>query len=126
MFSHATRLRWSGQVNGYGIDIAGLVELSTPVGVPGGAELIRLVDVFFEDSEEEKPVARQAVIDALGPESFFDAATVLGNFEMMNRVAEGTGIPIPPQAVDREAQLMKILGLYDILKSQQHQASSLD
>ena len=99
---------------------------STRVGVPGGAELIRLTDVFYENLGAEKPSARQDVIDALGPESFFDAATVLGNFEMMNRVAEATGIPIPPQAVDRETELMKILGLYDILKSQQHQASSLD
>ncbi len=81
--------------------------------------MIGLVDVFFADEEEAKGSARQSVIEALDPESFFDSATVFGNFEMMNRVAEGTGIPVPPQAVDREAELMKMLGLYDILKSQQ-------
>jgi hypothetical protein len=33
-------------------------------------------------------------------------------------VAEGTGIPVPPQALEREAEMMKTLGLYDILKTQ--------
>lgn len=126
MFSHATRLRWSGEVTGYSVNLEGLVNVSVDLGVPGGSEMINLVNVFFAGDEHQKEPARQALIDALDPESFFDAATVFGNFEMMNRVAEGTGIPIPPQAVDREAELMKILGLYDILKSQQTQASSKD
>ena len=119
-----TRLRWSGEVNGYDIDIAGLVDHSVDIGVPGGRELIRLVDVFVSDTASDRESARQAVIDALDPESFFDSATVFGNFEMMNRVAEATGIEVPPQAVEREAEMMKALGLYDILKSQQTQASS--
>lgn len=113
-------------MNGYDINIEGLVDSSVDIGVPGGSDLINLVTVFHEGNESAKAGARQTVIDSLDPESLFDAAAVFGNFEMMNRVAEGTGIPIPPQAVDREAQLMKILGLYDILKSQQAQARSTD
>ena len=59
------------------------------------------------------------MLDELGPEAFFDSATVYGNFEMMNRIAEGTGIAIAPQWIDRHAGMMQALGLYDILKSQQ-------
>lgn len=84
--------------------------------------MLDLVDVFFSGTKPEQAAAREALLDVLGPEAFFDAATVFGNFEMMNRVAEGTGIPVPPQAVDRESEMMKILGLYDILKSQQTKA----
>jgi hypothetical protein len=37
---------------------------------------------------------------------------------MMNRAAEGTGITLPPQVLEREAEMMKTLGLEDTLKSQ--------
>ncbi len=81
-----------------------------------------LVDAFFDDSGSGWEVACQAVQEALGPEAFVDAAAVFGNFEMMNRVAEGTGIPVPPQAIERERDFLDLLGLYDILKSQHHPA----
>jgi hypothetical protein len=37
---------------------------------------------------------------------------------MMNRVAEGTGITVAPQVLEREAEMMKTLGLRDTMKSQ--------
>ena len=95
------RLRWSGEVIGYDINIAGLVDESVDIGVPGGRELIRLVDAFVSGTDPDRESARQAVLDVLGPESLFDSATVFGNFEMM-----------------------KALGLYDILKSQHTQINS--
>ena len=48
-------------------------------------------------------------------EGFVDAAAVFANFEMMNRVAEGTGIPVPRQAIEQEAEMMGVLGLYEML-----------
>ena len=111
------RLRWSGEHLGYQIDLSGLVDRAVDVGVPGGHALINLVDAFTSDDDIE--AARGMVLNELGDEGLVDAAAVFGNFEMMNRVAEGTGIPIPPQAVEREAEMMKTLGLYEILKSQQ-------
>ena len=55
-------------------------------------------------------------MDELGPESLVDAASVLGNFEMMNRVAEGTGIPIPSQGIERMRSEIELLGLDQIMK----------
>jgi hypothetical protein len=80
--------------------------------------LVELVDSVVDGGDSRRQEARDALLEALGPESFVDAAAVFGNFQMMNRVAEGTGIPIPPQALEREADMMKALNLYDILKSQ--------
>lgn len=117
MFSHAWRLRWSGEILGYEIDISGVTDPSVDVGVPGGKKLIGLVDAFVGDSAESPQEARMAVREALGDEAFVDAAAVFGNFEMMNRVAEGVGLPIAPQAIEREAEMMKTLGLYDLMKS---------
>jgi hypothetical protein len=80
--------------------------------------LVGLVDRMVEGDISACRQARATVLEELGPESLVDAAAVFGNFEMMNRVAEGTGIPVPPQALEREAEMMQTLGLYDILKSQ--------
>lgn len=80
-----------------------------------------LVDAFITGAEEDREPARDRVRAELGPEAFVDAGAVFGNFEMMNRVAEGTGIPIAPQALEREAAMMRALGLTAILKSQQRQ-----
>ena len=37
---------------------------------------------------------RQVLIDAIGEAGTVRAAAVAGNFEMMNRVVDGTGVPI--------------------------------
>jgi len=81
--------------------------------------LIALVDAFFAGDESQQQPARKAVIDELGPESFFDTATVYGNFEMMNRIAEGTGIGIAPQDIERHAAMVEALRLTEVMKSQQ-------
>jgi hypothetical protein len=89
------------------------------IGVPGGSALVELVDSVNDGDDPRRQEAQDAVLQELGPESLVDTAAVFGNFQMMNRVAEGTGIPIPPQALEREADMMKALSLYEILKSQQ-------
>lgn len=73
---------------------------------------------MVEENVSAHHQAREAVLNELEPESLVDAAAVFANFEMMNRVAEGTGIPVPPQALEREAEMIKTLGLYNTLKSQ--------
>ena len=87
--------------------------------MPGGNLLIELVDAYFDGTQADQASARAAVLDELGPESLFDSATVFGNFEMMNRVAEGTGIGIPPQWIERHQDMVDTLGLENVMKSQQ-------
>ena len=110
-------LRWSAEVYDYRIDLRGVADPSIHAGVPGARVLVGLVDAFLLGDGTDQEQARHETIDELGSESFVDAAAVFGNFEMMNRVAEGTGIPISPQAVEREEDMMRSLGLYDILKA---------
>lgn len=113
------RLRWSGETIGYKVKTAAIADPSIELGVPGGQELMALVDAFSSGTSDDQHSARAAVRDRLGDRGFVDAAAVYGNFEMMNRVAEASGITITPQAVEREADMMRDLGLYDIIKSQQ-------
>lgn len=111
-------LRWSGEAFGYEIDVKAVAEPAVDSGVPGGELLLGMVDVFLLGAEAEREHSRTRLLDRLGPEAFVDAAAVFGNFEMMNRIAEGTGIPIARQEIDRESEMMSALGLNQTLKSQ--------
>jgi hypothetical protein len=101
----------------YDLNIAAIRDPSLPTGVPGGTELLRFVDAIFTRSPHDLVIAQEAIIDVLNPESLVDAASVFGNFEMMNRVAEGSGIPVPPQAVERMKDTIDELGMVTFLKS---------
>jgi len=107
----------SAIAHGYIVTLGAIADPSVPIGIPGGTELLHLVDATISGSEADVADAQEAVISVLGPDSLVDAAAVLGNFEMMNRVAEGTGILIPPQAIDRMRRTVDELGLYNLHKS---------
>lgn len=101
----------------YDLDIAAVGDPSIPVGIPGGNELLSFVDAIMFGTPGDLKSAQGAVIRALGPESLVDASSVFGNFEMMNRVAEGSGIPMPAQAIERMKGVIEELELTDFNKS---------
>ena len=104
-------LRVSALAFGYDLDVAAIQDPNLPLGIPGGSFLVALVDAAMSGSRDDLAEIHTAIIDTLGPESLVDAASVFGNFEMMNRVAEGTGISIPAQAVERMMPTIEELGL---------------
>jgi hypothetical protein len=104
-------LRESALAYGYDIDLRAIADPAVPLGVPGGNTLLRFVDASTRTSTVSPSAARRAVIDELGPEALVDAASVFGNFAMMNRIAEGTGIPLAKQMEIREQDLIATLGL---------------
>ena len=107
----------SANAYGYDLDIAAIRDPSLPTGVPGGTELLRFVDAIITRSLDDLASAQEAIIEKLNPESLVDAAAVFGNFEMMNRVAEGSGIPIPRQAIEMMKDAIDELGIVTFLKS---------
>ncbi len=114
--SHVYALRASASAFEYPVDIRAIGDPTVPIGVPGGEALIAFVDAVMGVSGEAPETVRTRIVDELGPASLFDAATVYGNFEMMNRVAEATGIPIPAPAIERERETVEALGLDRFLK----------
>jgi hypothetical protein len=69
-------------------------EAAARSGVAHGAILIGFAEAMVGDNDEALAQARQAVIEALGPEAMVDAAGVASNFERMVRIADATGIPL--------------------------------
>ncbi len=63
--------------------------------------------VFYLSIEYEMPLARAALLGVGGPEAVVRAAACVGNFEMMNRLLDATGVRVTRDgmAVAREPGL---------------------
>lgn len=80
-------------------------------GVVGGAELIALVEATAGTDDDALAEARRAAVAAVGVEVVVDAAGVIGVFEMMNRLANGTGTPLDDDLVAPTENVVADLGL---------------
>ena len=88
-------LRASSEIHGETVDIQAIAGRNTEnSGIPGGAALITLCEAALGDDPDALVRARQGVRDALGDAELVDACAVIGNFERMTRIADGTGIPL--------------------------------
>lgn len=81
------------------------------VNVAHGAELVSFVDAVISGDARQSAAARAALADTLGPAAVAEAAAVIANFEMMTRVADGTGARLPAAAVDGMADIRARLGM---------------
>ena len=74
------------------------VELETALGrgensIPHGDLLLHFAEAATRNSDE-LPGARAALLAALGPEAFVEAAATVGIFNGLVQVADATGIPL--------------------------------
>jgi hypothetical protein len=63
-------------------------------GVEGGDELLAFAEAAVGGDPASVATARDALRARLGGEAAVDAAAVVGNFQRMVRIADGTGIPL--------------------------------
>jgi len=73
---------------------------------PDQALLEDFVDAVVGDDPERADEARGLLIDRLGPDWLVDASAVVGNFEMMTRLADGTGAKMIPQRLEAAAGII--------------------
>jgi hypothetical protein len=109
-------LSWSAEHMGFDLDIRSIGDPAFACGVPGGNALLGLVDAVMADGD--LAAAQKAVRAELGDGALVHAAGVFGNFQMMNRIAEGTGIPIPKQRIEASMDQIEAVGLHRMIKSQ--------
>lgn len=81
-------LSWSGKVHGVTVDLPTLT-----VGVDHADVLLEFARVATSPAgdDDELVRVRARLVEALGESVMVDAAAVVANFEMMTRLAEGTG-----------------------------------
>jgi len=101
----------SVQALGHTVDLLAVTDRSVDPRLPGGIELLDFVDAVLGGSTEEISVARSSLQYAIGWDAMVDAAGVIGNFEMMNRIADATGMPVGKGRRRSSADMIAHLGL---------------
>jgi hypothetical protein len=105
-------LRASGELEGQRFDLRAVTQgEAASSGVPGGDALLAFCDAAHAGDEAACALARARVQERLGGEALVDAAAVIGNFERMVRVADGTGIPLDEPLAFVTAGLRSDLGI---------------
>lgn len=102
-------LSWSAAETGQYVDLAAITDSEADPSVPGGRALIDFVTTVLSGDPVEE--ARDRVKDLLGAAAAVDAAAVTGNFEMMNRIADGVGMPVGRGTRTRMKDVIEELGL---------------
>lgn len=69
------------------------------------------VDAVTGDDPDAADRARTGLAEAYGRDWLVDAAAVVANFEMMTRLADGTGARLTPVRLESSAALRAELGL---------------
>ena len=89
-------LRASIETQGEEVDLRGLTDgkAAGESSISGAAALVGFAEATLGGNTDEIAVARNLVRSELGSEALVDAAAVIGNFERMVRIADGTGIPL--------------------------------
>ena len=104
-------LRWSAENSQHTLNPAAIIDTSQRTGIPSGEALIALVDATMLGTASDREKARVRLLAELGPDGLVSAASTYGNFEMMNRIAEGTGIRASEAGYASSAKWREQLGL---------------
>ena len=102
-------LRASSETAGVALDPRAITDPSIDPLVEGGSRLIGFVDAVLGDGSVE--ASRVSLGSALGSDAVVDAAATIANFEMMNRIAEGTGMPVGVGSLERTEEWRSLIGL---------------
>ena len=89
-------LRESIEIEGGAVDLRAITdgEAASESAIPGADALVGFVEAALLEDEAAIAKARDRVREVLGAPALVDAAGVIGNFERMVRIADGTGIPL--------------------------------
>jgi|SRR6056297_1552156 len=87
-------LRASAHEAGDDVDLRAITDRADDPGIPAGRELLAFATAVVGDHGEALDDARAALLDAAGPAAVVRASAVAGNFQMMNRLVDATGVPI--------------------------------
>ncbi len=104
-------LRASAEVTTTPLDPRSITDRSVDPLLPGGIVLLDFVDAGLTGHEADRTSSRSALLDALGPTGLVDAAGVIANFEMMNRIADATGMPVGKGTLKRTAEWRQLIGI---------------
>ena len=102
-------LRESSTALGYEVNIRAIVDPSIDSGIPHGSLLVAFCDALVLGGETGR--LRSQIVASLGVGGLVDASGVIGNFSMMNRIADAIGMPMGKGSLAATAETRALLGL---------------
>ena len=111
MLAHGQMLRGSVEAIGGRVDVRAITDPAVDPLIEGGIELVAFTDAVLIGDERDRSDAARAVSDGLGPAALCDAAGVVATFEMMNRIAEATGMPVTRSQIDATTEFRQLTGI---------------
>src|SRR5438552_14693346 len=88
-------LRASGQMVGETVDLAAVTETAAgDAGVEHGGRLLAFTDAAMGEDDALLDRERRALCAVLSPEAFIDACALVAAFNVVDRIANATGIPL--------------------------------
>ncbi len=105
-------LRGSGKHNREALALEGIMpNAGTTSGFAGEDVLAELADAFYASDPKRLATARERLRDALGDDALVDAAGIIGIFDAVVRVADGTGVPLEDYKDEASAGFRPALGI---------------
>ena len=104
-------LSWSSTEDGTPADIRVIASGEGDAGLPHGAALVSFAEAIARWDDDALAAARAQLVHETSEVFMIDAAAVAANFEMMTRIADGTGAKFPADAADRLARIDDALGI---------------
>ena len=110
-------LRASIEYSGADAELSGIADGAKvgDAGIEHGERLTAFADAAVQGDAAQLATARDALRAAAGSDVVVDAAAVIGNFERMVRIADGTGIPLDGIADAMTSDFRAELGLDDLV-----------
>ena len=103
-------LSWSSSETGQQVDITPVADGAGDVGLPYGRALLRFASACAGFDDVELVAARDALVAETDAQFMVDAAAVAANFEMMTRLADGTGARLTEQRLEQAAAQIEAMG----------------
>lgn len=85
--------------------------LTGDAGVTHGARLVAFTEAVMRGTEAEIERERQTLRALIGLEAFVDVAAVIGSFNVVDRIADATGIPLDDALVATSSDVRRELDL---------------
>ena len=108
-------LSWSSSETGQQVDLAAVAAGAGEIGLAHGGALLRFAGACGGTDDDELAAARLALVAETDVAFMVDAAAVAANFEMMTRLADGTGAVLTEERLTRAANAIEVMGAADLL-----------
>ncbi len=98
-------LRRSAETTNREAHLRAITDDSVTSGIRGGRQLLAFADALVARDPAAVTTTGAALAGEVGDATAARAAAVCGNFQMMNRILDATGVPVPPGRRDLVAEI---------------------